>query len=250
MSRFENDSLWFPIVRSDHEVKLRLFCLPFAGGNAFSYRLWQNHLPDSVDVCPIQLPGRSNRINEPCFSDIKLLVETLIIEIGRYTEIPFAVFGHSMGALIGFELIRSLTKLGKSPLHFFPSSAKAPDCCERTVKLHNLTSKKLKAELLKLSGTAKEVLDHPELFNLLLPTLRADFKIIDDYQYKFAEPLNCLITTFGGYDDQISQNDLLQWERHTSSGFRCQMFEGNHFYLNEQTEPMLSAIYFDLRAYL
>lgn len=243
-------NLWFPIIKPDELVKIRLFCLPFAGGNASTYRLWQNHFPDFVDVCPIQLPGRSNRINEDCISDFSLLANLISSEITPFTNVPFSFFGHSMGALIGFEVIRSLINKGKIPVHFFPSGAKAPDSGGRKFKLHNLDNEQLKEELKKLRGTPQEILEHPELFELLLPILRADFKIVDDYYFTPGQKLPCPVTVFGGYDDEVSQHDLSQWKTQTDADFRVRMFEGNHFFLNEQTSALSGEIYYDLSNYL
>lgn len=241
---------WFPSVKSDQK-RIRLFCLPFAGGSSSTYRLWENYLPAFVDVCPVHLPGRLSRINEPSFSDISSLVNCLSKEIVPFLDIPFAFFGHSMGAIISFELIRRLREQNRFPLHLFISAARAPQLPSRTPDLHDLPDDEFKIELQKLNGTSNKVLNNKELFQLLMPTLRADFKLVEDYEFKEDFPLNCPITVFGGdNDEEVYFNELKEWSRQTEKSFKCKIFGGDHFYFDFNLEELLNLIRSDLESYL
>lgn len=244
-----NTNLWFPDAETKGK-KIRLFCLPFAGGNSFSYRLWKNHLPDFIGVCPVHLPGRTSRIGERNFSDMTKLVETLSEEIVPLLNLPFAFFGHSMGAILSFELTRTLSEKNVSPEHLFVSGARAPQIPSRTPDLHDLPEAELKTELRKLNGTSPEVLDNLELFHLLLPTLRADFKLVETYKYEEKPLLKCPITAFGGdKDEEVLTNELAAWSVETKGTFSYHIFSGDHFYFNSHLEKLLNLIGAELGGY-
>ena len=245
-----NTSKWFPKTVSEGK-KIRLFCFPFAGGNSHTYRLWENYLPDFVDVCPAHLPGRTNRISESDVSEMSKLVYFLTNEIIPYLDIPFAFFGHSMGAVVSFELIHSLRERSKFPLHLFVSGARAPQISSRTPDLHNLPDNEFKVELRKLNGTSNEILNHTELFEFLLPTLRADFKLVEKYRFEEKSPLDCPITAFGGdNDDEVYPSELKSWSAQTCKSFKYKIFSGDHFYFDSNLEELLNLIKKDLDSYI
>lgn len=228
-----------------------MFCFPFAGGNSHTYRLWENYLPDFVDVCSAHLPGRTNRISESGFSEISKLVDVLTNEIIPFLDIPFVFFGHSMGAIVSFELVHRLRGLNKFPLHLFVSGARAPQIPARTSDLHDLPDNEFKAELRKLNGTSSEIINNTELFEFLLPTLRADFKLVEKYRFEEKVPLNCPITAFGGdNDDEVYPNELKSWLAQTCKSFKYKIFSGDHFYFDSNLEELLNFIKEDLNAYI
>jgi medium-chain acyl-[acyl-carrier-protein] hydrolase len=234
---------WFPDARNDEKIKIRLFCLPFAGGNSFFYRTWKDKLPEWINVCPVHLPGRAKRINESGFTDLNALTEVIFQEIQGFLNYPFAIFGYSMGAIIGFELTRLLQKQGITPRHLFVAASPPPPLTDRSPIVYNLPVKEFKEELLKLDGTPKEVLENQELFDLMLPLLRADFELIETYRFKEGQILSCPIFAFGGDEDaEVSEKKLKQWQLQTTDLFNMKTFAGGHFFINSATNEVLNQI--------
>jgi medium-chain acyl-[acyl-carrier-protein] hydrolase len=218
----------------------RLFCLPYAGGGAAIYRLWQPLLPEAV-VCPVQLPGRENRLPEPAITDIRELVQALIIELKPYLDVPFQFFGHSMGALLCFELARQLRREHlPGPTRLFLSAHRAPHIPHKQAKLHTLPDREFIEELKTLGGTPEAVLQNEELMQLLLPMLRADFTINETYQYKEEPPLNIPLAIMGAQEDtEVSVTDLDGWEKQTNQSFSVKIFPGDHFYIHSQQQDLI-----------
>jgi len=168
------------------------------------------------------------------------LVQALSEAIHPNLDMPFAFFGHSMGALISFELTRQLRREhGMTPDYLLVSAYSAPQLQRNNVVTHTLRDEELLEKLRKLEGTPKEVLEEPELLKLLFPTIRADFELCDSYSYVPEPPLPCAIRAFGGLRDQVSgYNGLMAWREQTSSSFELQMLPGDHFYLHT-AQPLL-----------
>jgi medium-chain acyl-[acyl-carrier-protein] hydrolase len=157
-----------------------------------------------------------------------------------YLDMPFAFFGHSMGASISFELARLLRREGRRlPLHLYISGRRAPHIIDRDPPLHHLPEPELLDELRQLNGTPTEVLEHPELMAMMLPLLRADFSVAETYICKPEPPLDTPITVFGGLADKdITRKDLEAWEEHSTASFKLRMLAGDHFFLNT-SQPVL-----------
>lgn len=241
-----NDS-WIKGFVSNQQVHFRLFCFPYAGGGASSFRLWPNALPPGVNVCPVQLPGRENRLGEAPFTRLEPLVQTLDRLLRPYLDRPFAFFGHSMGALIAFELAHRLGQNTLGPIRLFVSGHSAPQIPRRRPPIHQLPDSELVEALRDFGGTPEAVLQHPELMELLLPTLRADFSVVETYVYSPHEPLACPISVFGGLQDsEVSRDDLNVWCDQTRSSCTVRMFPGNHFFLHGAQDLLLRAVAQDL----
>ena len=223
---------------------MRLFCFPYAGGGALVFRNWAEILPQEIEVCAMQLPGRGNRLRETAFRNISLVVEAVGEEIVSLLDRPFAFFGHSMGAIIVFELARLLRRDGHElPTHLFVSAHKAPQIPKDEPHIFNLPDEKFIQELQRLNGTSREVLDHPELMQMMAPLLRADFESIQTYTYQHEPPLDCPITAFGGLQDpDISRETLEPWREQTTSTFNLRMFHGDHFFLNTEQAHLLRVV--------
>ena len=226
---------WIPFRKPDPQTRLRLICLPYAGAGALIFRKWSDALPPDIEVCPIQLPGRGTRLTEPPFTMLSCLVEALARVLDPLLDKPFAFFGHSLGALIAFELARQIRRHhGVHPVRLFASAGRAPQIPHRTPPIHNLANKEFLAELRRLNGTPRELLDHEELMEVMLPILRADFALYETYLYSNEPPLNCPISAFGGVQDRrVSASDLEAWRSQTSASFSLRMFPGDHFFLKE-----------------
>ena len=222
------------------QARLRLFCFPYAGGSASMFRIWSNALPADVEACPIQLPGRSTRLMERPFTDLSSLIQVLAQALSSLLDKPFAIFGHSLGALMGFELARQLRRqYGVSPARLFISAGCAPQIPRRGSPIHTLPAKEFLAEVRRLNGIPKEVLEHDELMEIVIPLLRADFALYEAYVYSAEPPLNCPISAFGGLQDRkVTHRDLEAWRDQTTGAFSLRMLPGDHFFLNT-TQPLL-----------
>lgn len=226
---------WISFRKPAPETRLRLFCFPYAGAGALIFRTWSDALPADVDVCPVQLPGRGTRLMERPFTNLSTLVEALAPALVPLLDRPFAFFGHSLGALVGFELARQVRRqYGVHPVRLFISACRAPQIPQRGPPIHTLPEKEFLAELRRLNGTPSELLNHQELMEIMLPLLRADFALFETYVYSTEPPLSCPISAFGGLQDhRVRDTDLEAWRTQTSGFFSSQMFPGDHFFLNE-----------------
>jgi len=224
-------------------ASVRLFCFPYAGGSALTFRNWKDCFAAFVDVWPIQLPGRGLRLQEPMYTSMDLLVDAIEAAISDYLDKPFAFFGHSMGAIIAFELCHKLRlKRGLDAAHLFASGCKAPQVPDRR-QTFNLPQHELIEELMRLEGTPVELLENPDVLELMLPLLRADLELVQTLRYIPRAPLLCPITVWGGTSDkEVSLEDLQAWRHQSSAEFRLHMFPGNHFFLNHQQKPIVRLI--------
>lgn len=242
---------WFAFRSSSRQARLRLFCLPFGGGSASIYRTWADHLPGQVELCPLQLPGRENRIKEVPFTGMAPLIEALSEELRAFVDLPFAIFGHSLGAVVGFELAQRLWSFGKLPVHLIVSAHEPPSAKPRTKPIYSLPDRQLIDKLRELGGTPKAVLEDSDMLDMLLPMIRADFEINDTYVSAPDRPLECPITVLGASDDrEVKVDDLKDWSQATRGPFRMRIFEGEHFYILDRTALVVSAVSEILADYL
>ncbi len=197
----------------------------------------------------MQPPGREERIREPSYLDMHTLVMSLTDALAGFTDKPFVFFGHSMGAAVAFEVAHELRRRRlPQPAHLLLSAFSAPQCPRRRGPLAQLPDADFVAELKQMGGSPREVLDNQEVMELLLPTLRADFQLIEQYRYQESALLDCGMTVFGGReDDDAPFEDLEAWQLHTTGIFRVQTFSGGHFYLMERGDELRAAISNDLR---
>ena len=244
---------WLTRLRAHQLGRLQLVCFSYAGGSASAYRTWADDLPADVDMCAVQLPGRDNRLAERPFTRLRDLVEALADALEPNLRAPFTFFGHSMGALVAFELMREFRRRGgPQPLQLFVSACRAPQLPDPDPPIHLLPEPALLEELRRLDGTPGEVFENPELRSLVLPTLRADFSVCETYVHEPDEPLAISISAFGGAaDNEVSQEQLEGWRTQTSASFGLRIFAGNHFYfLGPARTAFLSALSHDLGALL
>jgi medium-chain acyl-[acyl-carrier-protein] hydrolase len=234
------------VTRSVEKPKatMRLFCFPYAGGTTHTYRPWQGLLPEWLDVTPVQLPGRGERLSEPPFDRLSQIVAALARELTPYFDKPFAFFGHSMGALIGLELTRYLRKQGKTmPAHLFISGRRAPQLPDLIASTWDLPEREFIERLRQLNGTPREVLDHPELMQLMIPLLRADFAVCETYEHQAEPALPCALTVFGGDEDvEVPYEHLIPWREHTSSTYKLHLLPGDHFFVQTAHVEMAQII--------
>lgn len=242
--REKSETRWLARSKEMPDAQLRLFCFPYAGGTAASFRLWQEALPRSIQLSAVQPPGRGDRLSEPPFRHLPEMIQALGPALLPFFNKPFAFFGHSMGALIIFELTRWLRSTDNPmPVHLFVSGRHAPHLPNDEPSIHDLPEPEFIERLRQLDGTPQEVLSHPELMQIMIPLLRADFSVCGTYEYQSEAPLNCPLTVFGGLEDvEVPREKLEPWRVHTSSSFSLQMFPGSHFFIHSAKDDLVRAI--------
>jgi len=240
----DHTNRWLSVSAPNPQALLRLFCFPYAGGTAAIFREWHKDLPPAIEVCGIRLPGRGTRIEEPPFLDLKQLVHTMAAELRPLWEKPFALLGHSLGALIAFDLTRHLRdEYGHHAVHLFVSGSCAPNQPSEIMRPYDLSEDGFLETVRRLNGTPPKVLDHPELMKLMLPVLRADFQIAQDYKYLSGRPLNCPITAFGGSrDEEVCSDCLRAWRLETTGEFSLCMIDGDHFFIQRARSVLLQIL--------
>ncbi len=237
-------SAWLLRPRMSSRARLRLFCLPHAGGGAQMFRGWAAHLPLDIDLCAVQLPGREKRLREPAYARLEPLVEEMARVLSAEIDLPFAIFGHSMGALLGFELARRVySDLGRQPVRLFVAGHRAPQLPDPDPPIHELSDDEFIAELRRLNGTPPELFEYPELLQTVLPTLRADFTLCETYVFKSGPPLTCAVSAYGGFQDpEARQPSLEAWREQTVGEFRLHMIPGDHFFIHRSAALVLGTV--------
>ena len=230
--------------RVNPDLALRLFCLPYAGGSSTIFYRWSEYVSPAIEVCSVQLPGREGRLTMPPYTSMRPLVQAVRNALLPFLDRPYLLFGHSLGALIAFELARDLRACGAPrPLSLLVSAASAPHVARASDRLHTLPDDKLIRQLSLLQGTRQEILQHPEIMQLLLPTIRADLQVFETYTYKAGPSLPCPIAAFGGNDDErVSLADLENWRRHTGAAFSLAMLPGDHFFIHSACRLLVERI--------
>lgn len=236
--------------RSHPQARLRLFCFPYAGGGALVFRNWHTELPANVEIYPVQLPGRGNRLREQPFTNLFELAEAAATELLPYFDKPFAFFGHSMGATISFELIRALRRMnGPLPCHLFISGSRAPQIPDPHPPTYDLPDREFLHRLKELKGTPADVFENPELLQLVLPVVRADWTVCQTYMYSEEPPLDISITAYGGlHDEEVSREVLEDWAVQTKASFKIRMLPGDHFFLNTAKQLLFQMLNQDLKS--
>lgn len=230
-------SKWLHCPVSKPQAKQRLFCFHYSGGGGSAFNRFGKDLPDSIEVVAIQLPGREGRLFEPPFRSLTPLLEAVTAELlPHLTDKPFLFFGHSMGAIVSFELSRHLkSKHNLEPKHLFVSGFPGAHTYTVDNPYHQQSDPDLLNSLKEMGGTSNEILENEELMRLVLPTIRADFEVCETYQYAEGVKLDCPITAFGGWQDEmLSEQGMNAWQELTDGACEVLMFEGGHFFLFDE----------------
>jgi medium-chain acyl-[acyl-carrier-protein] hydrolase len=244
---------WVMRFRPHPAPSVRLFCFHHAGGGASAYRTWMDCIPAGMELCAIQLPGREGRLGERAYQRLADVVPLVVEAIDPFLDLPFVFFGHSLGALLAFEVARELAATGRpAPAHLFLSGRRAPTQPDPEPPVSQLSPAALIAEVRRRwGGIPDAVLAEPELLQLLLPTLRTDLAAVETYTYVPGAPLECPISCFGGTDDPSSrQADLAPWRQQTRATFSQRMFPGGHFFVQSSRTEVLAAMKHDLKPVL
>jgi surfactin synthase thioesterase subunit len=235
---------WFIKSIRPQTARIRLFCLPCAGGGASFYRTWQSTLSSEIEVVPVCLPGREQRLGEPAIDTIEHMITTLKNAILPLLDIPYAFFGYSMGAIIAHHLACQLAHDGSpSPAHVFIAALRSPDLPLCRSPFHSLPSDKLWQEIAKYGGTPQEILESDEFRSLLEPSLRADFRLAETTLSGHLKPLDCPITVFGGTTDPSPRPEELDgWRHATNRPVEINTYQGGHFFVKAHENALLRVI--------
>jgi medium-chain acyl-[acyl-carrier-protein] hydrolase len=240
---------WLQYWQRKPEARVRLFCFPYAGGGASIFHTWSEHLSQSIEVCPVQLPGREDRLMERPLSNMPSLLDALVPALLPYLDMPYAFFGHSMGSLICFELARRLRQMEyrDMPVYLFVSGHSAPQIPDPGPPTYHLPESEFIEELRRLKGTSEDLLQNAEFMQLMMPLLRADFALCDTYNYIHDKPLSVPISAFGGLQDPETPPDGVRaWHAQTTGRFQLRFLEGDHFFIHKEQRSLLQALSQDL----
>ncbi|HXZ03050.1 MAG TPA: alpha/beta fold hydrolase [Stellaceae bacterium] len=249
----DTGSPWFVFCTEQRrrDAQFRLFCFHYAGGGGSVFRSWVKFLPEQVDLVAVQLPGRENRIDEPLVHSMELVTTPLADALPPLLDKPFAFFGHSTGALIGFELARVLRRRGlPQPLLLIASGQDAPQVKPAVVR-HVLSDPEFIEVIRSCNGTPDVVLRNPALLEVLLPRIRADGAVYENYYYEQQALLDCRIVVFHGLEDHMANAaGIAGWEGETRGGFQRYSFPGGHFFVHEEEEAVLERVNRELQPFL
>jgi surfactin synthase thioesterase subunit len=232
-------------------VAVRLICLPHAGGGAFLQRRWPDWLPPSIEVVSVELPGRGTRMREPPATDLRVAAASLEADLASLADLPLAIFGHSMGAILAFELALRRQRLGQTPLAVFLAGCAAPERLAERPNIHALDDDAFLARLVRLEAIPAEVLADPDLRAMVLGILRADITMLEAYVGEKDAVLDCPVWVLGGReDDAATATDLLQWRDHARGGFEHADFPGGHFFVNSEAQALVDFLGTRLSSFL
>ncbi|MET9482763.1 alpha/beta fold hydrolase [Streptomyces sp. NPDC006638] len=226
---------WTAEVRGAPDAGVRLFCCAHAGGGPAGFRSWQREFGQDVDIRPVLLPGRESRSREQPLRRMADIVGPLCDGLLPLLDRPYALFGHSLGAALAYEVARELAARGwGEPRHLFVSARRAPHLPSRRARLHDLPHDRFTAAVARMGGTPPEVLSHPELLNAFTPCLRADFEVNETYTPLPGGLLGCDVSAVvGRLDPEVGADEMAAWRDTTRGGFGLRVVDGDHFYLKE-----------------
>ncbi len=243
-------SRWIEIPRPTNSPRVRLLCFPHGGGGATGFNEWPEYLPEDIEVCAVQFPGRGRRLFEAPPTSIDQVVEALLEAFQPFRGTPVALFGHSLGAWVAFEFARRLQERKTPIVHLFVSGQTAPHLPDPEAPIRDWPDREFITEVhQRYGGFPEEILHDDEMMALLLPALRADFTMKETYRYSEGPLLECPISSFGGYEDgSVAVDDLAAWRDRTGSAFRFKVFSGGHFFIDSARESVLESIVLELES--
>lgn len=232
----------------DHQA-ITVYCLPFAGGNQHSYRKLAELPSQLVNLVPVELPGKGHRIKEALLTDVNAMADDVFEQIRYDLSKPYAIYGHSMGSLIGYLLtIKIMCHRLPPPIHLFFSGAHEPSRLPVLTPRHLFSKEDFKKKLKELGGSPDEVLENQMLFDFYEPLLRADFQATDTYIHEPSGLLNVPVTVMIGKDEGITMEQALSWQNETTGGVEVIYFPGGHFFIFDFEKEIMDIIESKLKA--
>ncbi len=225
--------------------KIKLFCLPYAGGTAAIYNKWKKSVNKHIEVCPIELPGRGKRFIEPLFHNMSDAVDDIFHSVRNYLDVqPYAFFGYSMGSWLAYEVIRKALKAGyRPPVHAFFAAKDAPSVVRDKVKMHLLEHDEFVNRILKLGGTPEGIFENDELMEIFVNILRTDYEVVETYKHCAADnKINCNISVLYGAKDSYPEEDVKAWTDITSGNCSFTSFDDGHFFINNYQDKIINIV--------
>lgn len=236
------DTPWLRRFHPGRAGAVRLFVFPHAGGNASFFHPFSARLAPRAEVLVVQYPGRQERFHEPCVEDLHELADAVAAELTGWAQEPYALFGHSMGATLAFEVGSRLHAAGAGPRALFVSGRRAPSV-PAPGSVHLASDEKLIADMKLLGGTDSRMLENPELLAAILPAVRSDYVATETYRYRGAPPLDCPVTAFiGDVDPRVDAPMARAWATHTTDAFTLHEFGGGHFFLVPHLDAVVETV--------
>ena len=236
--------LWLRRYAPSDDAAVRLVCFPHAGGSASYFAPTARALAPSVDVLAVQYPGRQDRYREPCVDNVQELARLSTLALRDSTDRPFALFGHSLGAIVAYEVARNLAAAGADgPVHLFLSGRRAPSH-HRDEFVHLMSDEALIAEVGALGGTSPQILADPDMREIFLPALRSDYRAAETYRHGAGVSVRCPVTALtGDRDPRTSLDEAAAWEAHAPAGaFELLVFGGDHFFLTSKADEVVTSL--------
>lgn len=241
-------SLWIKRFHPADANATRLVCFPYAGGSATFYHPFSAALSPQLEVLAIQYPGRQDRRREPFAESIAQLADAVVAELTAFADRPMAMFGHSMGAVLAFEVAARLEREGRQDVRaVFASGRRAPSRC-REEDVHLRDDAGIVSELRRINGTDARLLGDKDMLPLIVPTVRADYRLIETYRLDQYRTLRSpIIVLRGAHDVLVTPDEAAAWREHTTGGFDLHTYDGDHFYLNEAMDDVAAMVARTLR---
>ncbi|MBD0254871.1 MAG: thioesterase [Cytophagales bacterium] len=222
---------------------VQLFCLPFAGGNKYSYRHFERLAPRGLSVIPLELAGRGSRSHEPLATSLAVLTDDVFGQIRHKLNQPYAIYGHSMGALLGYLLTRKIIEEKcNQPLHLFCTGAGGPSRPLDEPPRYALPKLQFIDKIREMGGSPDEVLNNEVLMNFFEPILRADFEAVDTYTYRETEPFDVPVSVITGLNERITREEAMLWQQETTRKLYVKHLPGNHFFIFDHQSEILEII--------
>lgn len=226
--------------------RIKLFCLPYAGGSAAIYQAWQKYLNHVIELHPIELAGRGSRYGSPLYESIEEAVDDIYRLVrDDLDDSRYAIFGHSMGSMLAYELAYKIKNLKhQPPVQLFFSGRRPPGIERSTKNIHLLADQEFMAEVLKKGGTPAELLENRELLEIFIPILKADFKIVETYRdVKKDDKLSCNISVlWGKQEEEGTLSEIGEWRKYTDKNCTIHLFDGGHFFINQFMRDVVNII--------
>lgn len=237
-----NNKIFF-VPKPINSPTIRVFFFPYAGGSTSTYIPWVKHFNEEVELVLVQLPGRGGRLNDLPHDNMNSLISELMEDASYITSLPYILFGHSFGSTVAFELSCQLKQSNFTlPLYLIASGCKAPHLPNKINGIHNLSHKEFMQHLEDINGTPNEVLANSELMDLLIPAIRADFKIAYSYRATQACLALPILVLFGVEDTEVKPEQIVAWEELSEMDVQFVCLPGDHFFINQYSPLVIKQI--------
>ncbi|WP_040496625.1 thioesterase II family protein [Fulvivirga imtechensis] len=213
--------------------QIQMFCLPFAGGNKYSFGEYERFAPEFVEVIPVELPGRGSRADEALLTNIYDLAEDVFFSIKNKLDKPYILYGHSMGGLLAYLTAKLIIKnFSSEPLHMFITGCTAPSTRDKSY-LHLLSKEDFIKKLKELGGCPEEILNNGDILDFFEPIIKADFQAVESFEYQQTTPFDIPLTLMFGMSEKVTQSEMREWQKETTRSIDIIQMPGDHFFINQ-----------------